>query len=852
MKASKRYRFFWLSAIIAAILALAYLIIPPMIPMSRFRGSFAEALSNEIGTPVEIDGNVKLSLLGYPMMSAEGVRFGGAGAKTVRFRVSWASIFNLSNARIISGIKVSGLEMDAKNLTVPNFGKKIILADSLVRFGGKEYEVIDGVLDSGKLSAYVRTNRHKYRLDVSSGDFIVRNPNEGLVISGRLAADESGEISASGTLQIDTKDMNEWFDFPFPEIRGRTKLSMDFNWDGKGFFRLFKISGTNGKASFNGEIKLWHENGKQIKKSIRMRVDNADLDLSFLRDHSGFLYNSDIAIDANGDIKTPFQQMKNAKNLSLKMSSNFSEIDIKALKAADDNISVSASGKIIRDNPSNLDIAFHQTRPGRSVRCVLSGNNDDWRCSVWSVVSKDMTATGALSVFKDNFQMTFNSENAKMDLESLGALEKYAAGRSGVVEFDAGDVSGVAQIQNGHRRIEYVHKNTDVGALPVDLPLPESMKKARGNLAAEIRDDKMSFSFQAPDWSLSVDDGDGFSINHKDGKKLLAALTGKPELPFVKNGIPVIIAGKYSRPFITDLRVQIAGMRFAGLMGYNGITLRTDVLDLDKALDEKWFADFIDNQYLSGDPLLAPFDFGTNLSISADAVKLNGAEYKGFIYSLDGAGQKMSISDSEHGKLLLSVSKDKSKYKYLIQMNRFFVPGRLFDGDLPINLEKTTVTAQAELESTGLTAYDIRRNMTGIVDASLDGGILSGFGTDDFYSNANRYGKTDTENALHGALSSGLTEVKEMQITGEYSGGDFRTTKPFLLTARHTDITGNLSIKNDSVLIRANIVLRGTSPIPRPLALTIENGAREYSLSDILPDIDLDYLREFVRTHRKF
>jgi hypothetical protein len=300
------------------------------------------------------------------------------------------------------------------------------------------------------------------------------------------------------------------------------------------------------------------------------------------------------------------------------------------------------------------------------------------------------------------------------------------------------------------------------------------------------------------------------------------------------------------------LRVQVGGMLLDGTGGEGGFSFKTKELDLDSILDGEWFANFADNQYLFGDPLLAPFGLGVGLSIVADVIRLNGAEYKTFIYSLDNVSQKMSVSDSERGRMLLSVSKNKSKYKYLIQLNKFFVPGKLFDAGQPFNLEKTTITAQAELESMGLTAYDVRRNMSGIIDASLDGGILSGFGTDNFYDNANKYGKLDTEDALRGALSGGMTNIKEIEITGEYSGGDFRTIKPFLLTVRHADITGNLSVKNDSVLIRANIILRGTSPIPKPLSLTVENGERDYSLSDILPDVDLDYLREFVRTHKKF
>ncbi|MDR2269114.1 MAG: AsmA family protein [Rickettsiales bacterium] len=852
MRPSQKYKVFWSSAIVLSALAMAYLIVPPLLPLNRFRADFEAMLSNAAGMPVEINGNLRLSLLGRPMLAANSVQIGDSEIESVRFRISWDSILNLRNAKITSGIKIHGLRKDAKILSIPNFGHKIILYDSIVNYAGKDYEIISGTLGAGRFSARIRAGRHKYNMDVENGEFVITNPNEGLKISGKIASDEAGVISANGTLSIETNKLNEWFDFPHPAVKGKARLSMNFNWDGKGFFDFSKIRGTCGAATFGGRIKLWHENGAQTKKSVRMKIDNADLDLSFLADKPEFLYNSEFEIVADGNIKTPIPQIKNINNLSIKMDSNFSEINIGTLKAGNKNLSFSAIGRIIRNEANNLDISFYQNQPEQSVRCTLSSNNGNWRCGRWSIAGKNMTAFGTLDVSPDNFQMTFNSDNTEVDGDSIDVLKKYIGNRDGFVEFQIGGTTGSAKFQNGRRHVKYVRENAILETLPINLPVSESMKRSTGAVDAEINGDEMSFVFRNPDWSLVVNSAGNFAINHKSARKLLSMLTETAELPFVKSNIPVEISGKYRDQMISDLEIKVGEMEFSGIKGGRGISLKTSVLDLDQVLDDKWFAEFIDNQYLSGDPLLAPFGFGANAAITADGVKLNGATYGGFIYSLDSGGQKMSISDSENGHLLLSVSKNKSKYKYLIQMNKFFVPGLLFGNDSPVNIENTTITAEAELDSHGLTAYDIRRNMTGIIDVSFDGGILVGLGTDVFYNNVNNYGRLDTENALRVALDGGGTAIKEMQITGEYSGGDFRTTRPFYLAARHTDITGNLTIKNDSAAIRANITLRGTSPIPKPIALSIIGTKREYSLSEILPDIDLDYLREFVRTHKKF
>jgi hypothetical protein len=448
--------------------------------------------------------------------------------------------------------------------------------------------------------------------------------------------------------------------------------------------------------------------------------------------------------------------------------------------------------------------------------------------------------------------MVFKSQNAPADMNSFSALEKYLGKRGGKIEFEIGGKVGSAEIEGGRGRAEYVEKNASLDGFPKKLPLPDEMRKTRGNISAKLDGERASFVFQSPEWSFSTDDADAFVLNHKDAKKLLSLFTKRPPLAFLKSNVPVTVAGKYRGGWVSDLNVRIGGMTFVGTAHGGGITLDAAELDMDAVLDDKWFAAFGDNQYLSGDPMLAPFDFGADLVLTANRIKFAGAAYDGFMYALNGGSQKMSVSDSKNGKLLLTVSKSGARYRYLVQMDKFFIPGKMFADSAPVNIEGATVTAQAELESRGVTAADLRRNMTGMVDAAMDGGFLIGLGTDAFYDNANRYEKRDAEPAVARALSGGRTAIKELSVTGEYSGGDFRTLRPFLMTARHTDATGHLSILNNAARIRANVVLRGTNPLPRPIALDISDGRRDYAISDILQNIDLEYLREFIRTRDKF
>ena len=92
-----------------------------------------------------------------------------------------------------------------------------------------------------------------------------------------------------------------------------------------------------------------------------------------------------------------------------------------------------------------------------------------------------------------------------------------------------------------------------------------------------------------------------------------------------------------------------------------------------------------------------------------------------------------------------------------------------------------------------------------------------------------------------------------MRIIGEYNSGDFITTAPIELRLRHTDVTGELEITDGAMQATFNLTLRGTSPVPAPIDLTINpNGTREYSLSEIMMNFDATYMRDFVRTHDRF
>ena len=92
-----------------------------------------------------------------------------------------------------------------------------------------------------------------------------------------------------------------------------------------------------------------------------------------------------------------------------------------------------------------------------------------------------------------------------------------------------------------------------------------------------------------------------------------------------------------------------------------------------------------------------------------------------------------------------------------------------------------------------------------------------------------------------------------MRLIGDYSRDNFITTEPIELSMRHTTAIGGLAIQDGYMTAEFDLTLRGTAPTPAQIALSImPNGTRQYSLSDIMQNIDINFMRAFIETHDRF
>ena len=124
---------------------------------------------------------------------------------------------------------------------------------------------------------------------------------------------------------------------------------------------------------------------------------------------------------------------------------------------------------------------------------------------------------------------------------------------------------------------------------------------------------------------------------------------------------------------------------------------------------------------------------------------------------------------------------------------------------------------------------------------------------DDFYSSAENISTLNAEHALSNAFSGGETLLKSLHLIGDYSQDRFITTRPLEISIRHTTGIGGLAITDGMMTAELDLTMRGTAPTPVTIQLGIlPDGTRQYSLSEIMQNLDTGFMRAFVKTHDKF
>lgn len=823
IKPRYRRRILWTMISIIGTLFFAMIVIPPMVHINSLKPKIENIISTKIGSDAKIHGNINFSLLGRPTIIAHNISLPNGIVSSCEFRIPLHDIFNIQNANVYGNVIITGAKLLIEKITPFDQPIHVIIKNSDIQFLNKKYDIIFADLSKEKVYANVKTDQHTYKITSVNNKFEIKNRNNELSISGTLF--DNG--TANAHIQITAQNINKWFEFEKPKITDRFPINADVKWDGGYGFEFSNIT-ANG---INGNITL-KPNGYKI---INLKTQNADYDMSFIVKDSDILKDASFNLDFYGKIKFADKIFNH-----LYVNIVGLEDSIKINDVIADDLTIHG-GTIDKNGAHDLSITMYENNI--KTTCEFNGTPINWTCNKFSYDNK---IHGNLSVNKNEFVAEIISKTKIPDINTLVKASKRF-GDVGIIKFSLPDMAGIIKIDNKNVLIQYdFAKNKDLKWANINLPfLPGFMMDEMGDFVWQ--NDTMIFVPKSEKWTLSTKQ-DYFYVSGTNFKQWFSHLDLKS-----LNDLPYAISGNYQRDNISNLTIEISGHKFTGSASGKSVTLKTDLLNIDSFVSQSYIDNFEQLSFFGPAQITLPFDLDINIALSANSLIYRGQKYNNFVYSLKRNNQTFSITDSDRGNILATIKKDNINYDVNIQLNKFVWDEKLLPTKMPLNISNSTITAEIKLKTSGKIARDIYDNLHGTFDASFNGGTLYGLGFQDFYASAQNITLFNAEYALSRALESGTTPIKNMHIIGTYNMGDIKTTRPLTLSMRHIDAIGDFNIQQSKMFASLKLILRGTSPEPAPIELTVyDDNYRDYYLYEIMNNFDVEYMRAFVQSHEKF
>lgn len=822
LKPRYKRRIFWTTLSVIGGAALAVVIVPPMITLNGFRPFLEKTILEQTDVHAKLNGDIHFSLIGGATIVAHDVVVPTARIGAVLLSVPFRDMFDIKNATLDRTVVIYDADIKIDKLAPVAFNHNIEINDSDIDFMGHKFHIVDAEFSDGAFHGIVRTDDHKYDVEFIGDSFYIKNKNDNLDLTGQMYADGT----VRGHISLDMDGIKNLFGLPPIKFNRTMDVSANFEWDGGRGYKLTNII----SPDFAGNIEL-NPNGERV---IQLVSENMVFDFSFLGQPNKILSKTIFNLDLYGNLRFLNHDFEHLRVQATGTPDKFQIANIIA-----DNVAM--TGGYI-DATGGHDIMITLPVDGVSAMCMFSGNPDKWKCVEFSY--GDMS--GSLSVDGDRFDIFVQSNNPMPTREELSNLVAKL-GRRGTIKFQFADIGGTFEITPDAVKPSYnFAQNKTLKWLNVDLGwLPEFMMNDAGNFS--WTNGMLTFIPHNGAWQLSMYD----NYFYLSGNSFKAWLPGV-DLQSV-NDAGYVATGFYNNGKISNLNIKIAGHEFSGSASGKNITLNTAVLNIDTFMNQAFVDNYAELEFLTNAPILVPFNLPVNIALSADVLIYNGNEYKNFVYALKPESQTFSIMDSDRGNLLAQIDKNKTQYEIFMQLNRFAITGNLLSQDMPLNIRDTMITAEISMNTHGQIAHDIFYNLAGEMDLAFNGGYLDGMSFDEFYASAENITTLNAEYALAAALEGGSTQIKKMRVIGEYKNGNFITTAPIELSMRHTDAIGGLAITDRRMTAEFDLTLRGTAPVPATIQLSIlPDGGRQYSLSEIMKDIDPGFMRAFVKNHDKF
>lgn len=823
LKPRYKRRIFWSIISTITAIALAIVLIPPFITLNGFKSVVEQSVSNQTNVPLKLNGDIHFSLVGGATIAAHDVDIPDTKIGSILFSIPFHSFFNLKEVKLNDAVVIYDADINVKKLEPAFFNHNIKIYNSNINFFGRKFHIIRADFTNNEFHGTIRSDNHKYEVEFINDTFNIKNKNNKLDLTGQFYSDGS----IRGHMDIETRNINEWFGFDEPKITHPVKLSTNFEWNGGNGYDFSNLN-ANG---FSGNV-IVSENGEKI---IQLVSHDANIDLSFLAKPTNLLNKTRFNLDFYGTI-TFMNHVFNHVKIDVVADKNIVQIT----NIIADDI-VITGGQITPNGAKNIMI----TMPVNNTNsmCIFSGTPTDWQCSKFTY--GDMY--GDISVENNKFNINVKSEKPiPTNSDKLMNLV-YKLGTGGIINFQFSNIGGTYKINKNNIVPSYDYANDKtLKWLKINIPfLPKYMLDEVGNFT--WKNNVLTFIPNNKQWQLSTYDN-YFDISGNSFKTWLP----NTDLHFVKDS-KYSFSGYYEKNKISNLKLKLFDHEFTGSLSNKNITLHTDVLSIDKITNKSYFDKFSEQEFLTNDPILTLFDLPYNISLSANKLSCDDNEYNNFVYSLKPSTQTFSITDMSRGNILATIDKNKTNYEIFAQLNKFIINGMLLSNDQPLNIRDTIITGELNFTTNGKIAHDIYYNLSGDIDVSFSDGYLIGMSFDNFYASAENITTLNAEYALANALTNGETMIKTMRVIGTYQNGNFITSRPIELSMRHTNAIGGLAITNGKMTAEFDLTLRGTAPTPVTIELGImPDGSRSYSLSEIMQNMDPGFMRAFVKTHNKF
>lgn len=803
-----------------SIIFLCVILIPPYINLNYIKPYLERNLTNTLNQDVIIDGDIHFTLIGHFALTAKNVYVSSGKIDNIKIRFSYLDIFNIKKANYKGYLYIDKANLQINNLSNTTFKNPIKITNSILNYNKQNIHINEIDLRNGNLNGTISIKNNKYNVNYNNNLLYFYDQN--LKITGKI---ENKKLI--GNIKLVTDNIKQYLNIPFYNQLFDLKSELYVDKDS---IKLINIQDKN----INGNIEI-----DKKTQNINLEMNNININLQeILNSDLISKKNTYLKLKMNGQIKLnnfDFQNM----NIDVYTKSNITPAIIYINNIKTDMFEID-KGIIQKNFIKGLNIT--KIKDNTKFSCNFTGTFDDFKCN--PLIIDDMT--GNLEVNQNKFKAKIIS-NKDYNSKLNDIIDKIKANKySGEIDFTFNDISGILKINSNTEQANYKFaKNKDLNWLAKNFTfLPKTMCKEKGDFV--FNNNNFTFTPYSKSFVLIINNNE-FQITGNNFKQLFPNI----DLQFLKDK-EYTLTGNFNEDNIDNLKVEISNHIFYGTINKNYINLTTNVLDLNTFVNKNFIQNFDELQFLIKEPLLTLFDLNKSISFSANSVIYDKNIFNQFVYSIKENSNTISVTDNTNGNILLNINKYKNIYEINIKLNNFYLKDNLLDKKNHFNIIDTYISGDINLKTFGLISYDIRNNLSGNANLILNKGFITNLNIDNFYRNIDNITKSNIEMVLSNLFDNGNTFIKNLKIIGNYDKGIFKTISPFELSIRHGSIFGDISI-NKILSGNIDILLRGISPDSTPITLNINNlGKYSFSTEELIKNLDLDFLQEFIKTHKQF